>query len=145
MSTQTNSSLKKIRVGILGFGTVGQGTWKHLQENAHFWPKILGVELIPSRASVRSLDKERPVEISKDQLTTDSASIVDDPNIDLVCELMGGVEEAKLLTLRAFAQGKSVVTANKALICEHGEALFRAAEEAGVGYGLKRVWPEAFL
>ena len=95
MSTQTNSSLKKIRVGILGFGTVGQGTWKHLQENAHFWPKILGVELIPSRASVRSLDKERPVEISKDQLTTDSASIVDDPNIDLVCELMGGVEEAK--------------------------------------------------
>lgn len=137
MSTQTNSSLKKIRVGILGFGTVGQGTWKHLQENAHFWPKILGVELIPSKASVRSLDKERPVEISKDQLTTDSASIVDDPNIDLVCELMGGVEEAKLLTLRAFAQGKSVVTANKALICEHGEELFRAAEEAGVGYGFE--------
>ena len=77
------------------------------------------------------------MEIGKDELTTDSASIVDDPNIDLVCELMGGVEEAKLLTLRAFAQGKSVVTANKALICEHGEELFRAAEEAGVGYGFE--------
>lgn len=137
MSKETNSSSKVIRVGILGFGTVGQGTWKHLQKNAPFWPKILGVELVPVRASVRSLDKERPVKISPDQLTTDSASIVDDPNIDLICELMGGVEEAKALTLRAFAQGKSVVTANKALICEHGDELFHAAEQAGVGYGFE--------
>ena len=101
-----------------------------------FWPKILGVELIPARASVRSLEKERVVKVKADQLTTDSVSIVDDL-IDLICELMGRVDEAKELTLRAFAQGKSVVTANKALICEHGEELFRAAEEAGVGYGFE--------
>ncbi|MEL0004947.1 MAG: homoserine dehydrogenase [Opitutales bacterium] len=137
MNTETSNSSRTIKVGILGFGTVGQGTWKHLKENASFWPKILGVNLEPSRASVRTLDKQRSVEISPQQLTTDSASIVDDPEIDLICELMGGVDEAKELTLRAFAQGKSVVTANKALICEHGEELFQAAEKAGVGYGFE--------
>jgi homoserine dehydrogenase len=126
-----------LRVGILGLGTVGQGTWKYLSENASFWPKILGVNLVPHRASVRSLNKDRSVEISSTQLTTDSISIVDDPEIELICELMGGVEEAKNLTLRAFANGKSVVTANKALICEHGEELFQAAEKAGVGYGFE--------
>ena len=137
MNKEKKGSAKLIRVGLLGFGTVGQGTWKHLMENAQFWPKILGVELKPTRASVRSLNKARAVEIDSDQLTTDSLSIVDDPDIDLICELMGGVEEAKELTLRAFANGKSVVTANKALICEHGDELFRAAEEAGVGYGFE--------
>lgn len=137
VSREQNDSPKAIRVGILGFGTVGQGAWKHLVENSGFWPKILGVQLLPTRASVKTLDKERSVKIDPDQLTTDSASIVDDPEIDLICELIGGVEEAKELTLRAFAQGKSVVTANKALICEHGEELFNAAEKAGVGYGFE--------
>lgn len=126
-----------IKVGILGFGTVGQGTWKHLEENADFWEKILGVRLIPSRASVRTLDKDRKVRIPSDLLTTDSQSIVDDPEIDLLCELIGGIEEAKRLTLRAFSLGKSVVTANKALICEHGEELFQAAEAAGVHYAFE--------
>ena len=126
-----------IKVGILGFGTVGQGTWKHLEENADFWEKILGVRLVPSRASVRTLDKDRKVKIPTDLLTTDSQSIVDDPEIDLLCELIGGIEEAKRLTLRAFSLGKSVVTANKALICEHGEELFQAAEAAGVHYAFE--------
>jgi len=137
MTISNKESTKVIRIGILGLGTVGQGTWKHLVCNAEFWPKILGVELIPTRASVRNLEKEREVSIESHQLTTDSHSIVDDPNIDLICELIGGVEEARELTLRAFVQGKSVVTANKALICEHGQELFKAAEDAGVGYGFE--------
>ena len=137
MTPNSQESIKAIRVGILGFGTVGQGTWKHLLQNADFWPKILGVELVPTRASVRSLEKERSISLNSQQLTTDSQSIVDDPQIDLICELIGGVKEARELTLRAFAQGKSVVTANKALICEHGNELFKAAEEAGVGYGFE--------
>ena len=128
---------ESIRVGILGFGTVGQGTWKHLVENAGSLRKILGVELVPARASVRDLSKERKVSINPEVLTTDSLSIVDDPEIDLVCELIGGIEEARKLTLRAFGNGKSVVTANKALICEHGEELFSAAEEAGVRYAFE--------
>ena len=131
------SELQTIRVGILGFGTVGQGTWKHLVENAQSLKKILGVEVIPTRASVRDLSKERKVSIGADQLTEDSLSIVEDPEIDLICELIGGIEEAKNLTLRAFENGKSVVTANKALICEHGEELFSAAENAGVRYAFE--------
>jgi homoserine dehydrogenase len=70
-------------------------------------------------------------------LTTDSLDIVNDPDVDIVCELMGGIEEAKALTLRAFANGKPVITANKALICEHGDELFRAAEKAGVRYAFE--------
>tara|TARA_B100000674_G_scaffold115601_1_gene86876 strand:- start:3512 stop:4834 length:1323 start_codon:yes stop_codon:yes gene_type:complete len=128
---------ESIRVGILGFGTVGQGAWKHLVENAGSLRKILGVELVPARASVRDLSKERKVSVDPEVLTTDSLSIVDDPEIDLVCELIGGIEEARELTLRAFGNGKSVVTANKALICEHGEELFSAAEEAGVRYAFE--------
>ena len=131
------SELQTIKVGILGFGTVGQGTWKHLVENAESLKKILGVEVIPTRASVRDLSKERKIPIGVDQLTEDSLSIVEDPEIDLICELIGGLEEAKNLTLRAFEKGKSVVTANKALICEHGEELFSAAENAGVRYAFE--------
>ena len=78
---------------------------------------------------MRDLSKSRAVEISSDQLTTDTQSIVDDPDIDVICELMGGVELARELTLRAFANGKHVVTANKALICEHGQEMFEAAEK----------------
>ena len=126
-----------IRVGILGFGTVGQGTWKHLVENAQSLKKILGVEVLPTRASVRDLSKDRKLRIDADALTDDSFSIVDDPSIDLICELIGGIDEAKALTLRAFANGKSVVTANKALICEHGEELFSEAEKAGVRYAFE--------
>ena len=131
------NEIPTIRVGILGFGTVGQGTWKHLHENANFWEKILGVRLVATRASVRNLDKDRKVPIPADALTTDSLAIVNDPEIDLICELIGGVEEAKNLTLQAFANGKSVVTANKALICEHGNELFEAAERAGVQYAFE--------
>ena len=99
------SDKKVIRIGILGFGTVGQGTWKQLTENANSLSSILGVSLEPVRAAVRDLSKAREVEISTDQLTTDTQSIVDDPDIDVICELMGGVKLARELTLRAFAAG----------------------------------------
>ncbi len=131
------NDLKVLRVGILGFGTVGQGTWKHLCDNDKAWEKILGVRLIPSRASVRSLEKKRDLAIDDSLITTDSFAIVDDPEIDIICELIGGVEEARKLTLRAFQNGKSVITANKALICEHGEELFQEAEKTGVRYAFE--------
>ena len=131
------SEIKTLNVGILGFGTVGQGTWKHLSENQSAWEKILGVRLIPTRASVRSLNKERSINVNESVLTTDSLSIVNDPDIDIICELIGGLEEARNLTLAAFEQGKPVITANKALICEYGEELFEAAEKAGVRYAFE--------
>ena len=131
------NELKELRVGILGFGTVGQGTWKHLIENEKAWEKILGVSLVPTRASVRSLAKDRFLKIDPSSLTTDSLSIVEDPEIDIICELIGGIEEARALTLRAFENGKPVITANKALICEYGDELFQAAEKAGVRYAFE--------
>jgi homoserine dehydrogenase len=76
------NEIKELRVGILGFGTVGQGTWKHLLENEKAWEKILGVSLVPTRASVRSLTKNRPLKIDPSNLTTDSLSIVEDPKIE---------------------------------------------------------------
>ena len=100
------NEIPTIKVGILGFGTVGQGTWKHLHENSNFWEKILGVRLIATRASVRNLDKNRKVSIPEKALTTDSFSIVDDPEIDLICELIGGVEEAKEAYTSGFQKWK---------------------------------------
>ena len=131
------NEIKELKVGILGFGTVGQGTWKHLFENEKAWEKILGIRLIPTRASVRSLDKKRMLKIDSSCLTTNSLSIVEDPDIDIICELIGGIEEARELTLLAFKTGKPVITANKALICEHGDELFQAAEQAGVRYAFE--------
>ena len=131
------NEIKELKVGILGFGTVGQGTWKHLFENEKAWEKILGIRLIPTRASVRSLDKKRMLKIDSSCLTTNSLSIVEDPDIDIICELIGGIEEARELTLLAFKTGKPVITANKALICEHGDELFQAAEKAGVRYAFE--------
>ena len=77
------NDVKTLRISILGFGTVGQGTWKHLIENEKAWELILGVKLLPCRASVKSLQKNRDLEIDPSALTTASYSIVDDPEIDI--------------------------------------------------------------
>ena len=71
LEMNAENKTKTVNIGILGFGTVGQGTWKHLEENNQFWEKILGVQVIPKKASVRSLTKERKIKISDNALTTD--------------------------------------------------------------------------
>lgn len=126
--------MKKINVGFLGLGTVGQGVWEQLISKASVWENKLDVQIDPKLAAVRSLDKKRDIELTTAQLTLDKKAIVTHPDIDLVIELMGGIEEAKEMTLLAFKNGKSVVTANKALVCEHGEELLEAANRAGVLY-----------
>lgn len=123
-----------IRLGLLGFGTVGQGVWKHIQEDRAALERRLGVKLELARACVSDLSKKRAVRLPKSKLTDDPLTIVDDPGIDIVCELMGGTTRARELTLRALANGKTVVTANKALICEHGAEIFKAAQREGVYY-----------
>lgn len=123
-----------MRIGILGFGTVGQGVWKHLKRDAAALERRLGLKLVLAKASVSNLKKKRAVKLPQNKLTEDSFSIVDDPSIDIVCELIGGTTLARELTLRALANGKTVVTANKALICEHGAELFEAARKEGVHY-----------
>ncbi len=123
--------LPLIRIGVCGLGTVGQGVWKHLTRVRPDLELRLGVKLELTRASVRDLRKRRAVRVPGKKLTTDSLSIATDPNIDIVCELIGGTTVAREVTLAALAAGKIVVSANKALICQHGAEIFAAARRHG--------------
>ena len=123
------SQKSEIKIGLLGFGTVGQGVWKNIENNRAALEARLGVHLNLVKAGVKNLAKKREVEIDPSLITDDLGSIVDDPEIDIVCELMGGTDEARDLTLRALKSGKAVVSANKALLCDYGDELFTASRE----------------
>ncbi|HEY9608466.1 homoserine dehydrogenase [Allocoleopsis sp.] len=118
------------KVGLLGVGTVGTGTAQILLNPEGRQPLLQEIEI--HRVGVRSLDKPREVKLPLELLTTDLESIVTDPAVDIVVEVMGGLEPARSLILKAIAQGKHVVTANKAVISRYGAEIFTAAEEAGV-------------
>lgn len=118
-----------IRIGFVGFGVVGQGVWKHLKSDMTRLEKRLGVEIHLARVAVVNLNKKREVAIREDLLTNDPMAVALDPDIDIVCELMGGVEKAKRVIFAALDSGKIVITANKALICDHGETLFKMIGE----------------
>jgi homoserine dehydrogenase len=118
------------KVGLLGLGTVGAGTVQILQTPADRHPLLSALEI--AQVGVRDLTKPRPVELPAASLTTDLESIVTDPDIDIIVEVMGGLEPARTLLLKAIHHGKHVVTANKALISRHGEELYAAAAQTGV-------------
>ncbi len=118
------------KVGLLGLGTVGSGTAEILLNPAQRHPLLQEVEL--HRVGVRSLDKPRSVKLPPEIFTTDLESIVTDPDIDVVVEVIGGLEPARSLMLKAIAHGKHVVTANKAAIARFGDEIFTAANAAGV-------------
>lgn len=119
-----------VKLGILGLGTVGTGTVQLLQDSAGRHPLLQEIEIY--RVGVRSLDKPRAVELSTEVLTTDLESIVNDPAVDIVVEVMGGLEPARSLILKALSNGKHVVTANKAAIARFGAEIFNTANQAGV-------------
>ncbi|MHC5722667.1 MAG: homoserine dehydrogenase [Nostoc sp.] len=119
-----------VKLGILGLGTVGTGTVQLLQDWAGRHPLLQEIEIY--RVGVRSLDKPRAVELSTEVLTTDLKAIVNDPAVDIVVEVMGGLEPARSLILKALSNGKHVVTANKAAIARFGAEIFTTANEAGV-------------
>ncbi len=120
-----------IRIGLCGLGTVGQGVWKHLERSRADMESRLGVKLELARAAVRDLAKARAVDIPTEKLTTDPLSIATDPSIQIVCELIGGTTLARDVTLAALRAGKVVVSANKALLCDHGAELFSTARKHG--------------
>ncbi|MFN6482468.1 MULTISPECIES: homoserine dehydrogenase [unclassified Nostoc] len=119
-----------VKLGILGLGTVGTGTVQLLQDSAGRHPLLQEIEIY--RVGVRSLDKPRAVELSTEVVTTDLESIVNDPAVDIVVEVMGGLEPARSLILKALSNGKHVVTANKAAIARFGAEIFTTANKAGV-------------
>lgn len=122
---------EKVRIAFLGMGTVGQGVWKHLQSSRERMCARMGVEYELGPVGVRNPDKPRAVRIPRELLTGDLLSVATDPSADIVCELIGGTDDALRLTLAALERGKTVVSANKALICECGEQIFRTAEKFG--------------
>ena len=128
---------QKINVGILGLGTVGTGAVRILQENADLIRRRVGVPIEVTKVAVRDLKRSRGVQLPPGVVTDNPASILDDPNIDIVAELIGGYEPAKELILTAIARGKHVVTANKALLAAHGAEIHRAARLASVNLGFE--------
>jgi homoserine dehydrogenase len=124
--------LKPVKVGVLGLGTVGGGTVTVLKRNAAEIARRAGREIIISRASAKQLDKERICDTQGIILTTDPMDIINDPEIEIVLELIGGAGPVKEMVLKAIENGKHVVTANKSLIALHGNEIFAKASEKGV-------------
>jgi len=120
-----------VRIGLLGCGTVGAGVVSILQSNGRRIAGRAGGDMVLRRVAVRDVAKARDVEISPDLLTDDPRLVVEDPEIDVVVELMGGVEPAFELMAQALRHGKSVVTANKEVLARHGAELSALADEHG--------------
>ena len=119
-----------IGIGLLGLGTVGAGVAAILATPAGRHPLVGELEL--RRVAVRDLNRPRTVALAAELLSTDPEAVVDDPAVDIVVEVMGGLEPARSLILRAIAAGKPVVTANKAVIARYGEEIAAAAARSGV-------------
>ena len=123
--------MEPIRIGVLGLGTVGAGTVNVLRRNAGEIARRAGRGIEVTRAAVRDPGRPRDCDLAGIDLTGDAGAVVDDPAVDVIVELIGGTGAARDLVMRAIAQGKHVVTANKALIALHGNEVFTAARAAG--------------
>jgi homoserine dehydrogenase len=120
-----------VRIGVIGHGTVGAAFVKLVKQQADTIAARSGVRLEIARVAVRNTATHAGSLVA-DVLTQDADFVVSDPTVDLVVELMGGIDEARTLILKALASGKPVVTANKALIATHGAELFAAADKSGI-------------
>ena len=116
---------------MLGCGVVGSQVARLLKDDAHELSTRSGAQLLLSKIAVRDIKSQRE-NLDSALFTTDAQSVVANPEIDIIIEVMGGIEPARELILKAFANGKSVVTANKALLATHGSDLYSAADKAGV-------------
>ena len=124
--------MKPIKVGLLGLGTVGSGTFNVLKRNQEEIMRRAGRSIEISMVAVRNVERAREITKGEVDIVTDGNLVVNHPDIDIVVELIGGNDVAKDLVLKAIANGKHVVTANKALIAKHGNEVFKAAQDKGV-------------
>jgi len=121
-----------VKVGLLGCGNVGAALVELLDDRREAIHARTGIDLEITRIAVRSTSKERPGALAPELLTTDAESVVTDPSVDIVVEVIGGIEPARSLVLKALEHGKPVVTANKELLANVGADLYAAADKAGV-------------
>jgi len=124
--------MKKINIGLLGCGTIGTGVAKILIQNRDLIRARVGADLNLKYVADIDLKTDRGIRFDKEVFTNDAYKVVDDPDIDIIIELIGGEGVAKDLILSAINKGKQIVTANKALLAVHGNALFKAATKKGV-------------
>jgi homoserine dehydrogenase len=124
--------VKEIKVGLIGFGTVGSGVVKILQKNSRLIENRMGAKIILKRIADIDLEKDREVKLRPGVLTDKSEEVIKDPEIDIVMELMGGIEPARTYILQAIHNKKHIITANKALLALHGDEIFKNAFRSGV-------------
>ncbi|KAA0894047.1 homoserine dehydrogenase [Oryzomonas rubra] len=124
--------MSDIKVGLIGYGNIGAGVVKLLQQNADVIRSKVGAGIVLKRIADLDITSDRGVTVDPACLTTDVNAIFDDPEISVVIELMGGYEPAKTFVLKAIEKGKHIVTANKALLALHGDEIFAAAARKGV-------------
>src|SRR5579862_1829004 len=108
--------MDQVNLGMIGGGTVGSGVYHHLRQNGPLLNSRLGVKIALTRVAVKAIDEPRPYPIDPALMTTDWASVINDPQVQVVVELVGGTNIAKTMILAALELGKPVITANKALI-----------------------------
>jgi homoserine dehydrogenase len=124
--------MQHINVGIIGFGTVGAGAVEILLQNRDIIHNRVGFPVVLKRIADIDTDSDRGISIEQDALTTDAMEVINDPEIDIVVELIGGIEQAKDYILKAMESGKHVVTANKALLAEYGREIYQGSKKYGV-------------
>jgi homoserine dehydrogenase len=124
--------MQQVNVGIIGFGTVGAGTVEVLLNNRDIISSRVGSDIIVKKIADLDLDSDRGIPLEAGLLTREALEVIEDPDIHVVVELMGGIDQAKEYILKAMENGKHVVTANKALLAEFGEEIYQAADDHGV-------------
>jgi homoserine dehydrogenase len=123
--------MKKINLGIIGFGNVGSGVVRILREKRSILAQKIGLEINVKKICDKDIASKRDISVDKHLLTKDAYQIINDPQIDIVVELMGGVQPAKEYIVEALKKGKNIVTANKALLAQEGKELFALASDRG--------------
>jgi homoserine dehydrogenase len=124
--------MNKINIGIIGFGTVGSGVVKALIEKAPLLKRSIGAEINIKKIADLDITSPRGIKVDKSILTKNVNAVIEDPKIQIVLELIGGIHPAKEYISKAIRQGKHIITANKALLAQEGEEIFNLAEEKGV-------------
>ena len=139
--------MEEVKIGLLGFGTVGSGVYELLKKNGELIKERVGIKPVVKKILVRDLKKKRNIEVNPELFTTDIAEILNDPEIKIVCELIGGTSPAKEFIIEALKKGKEVVTANKAVLAQFGDEIWEIASknkrflgfEASVGGGIPTI------
>ncbi|MBC8452347.1 MAG: homoserine dehydrogenase [Spirochaetes bacterium] len=125
--------MQEVKIGILGFGTVGAGVVEGIRKNEELISQRTSILPVVAKIADIDIESDRGILIGEGILTTDALSVIDDPDIDVIVELIGGVTIAKDFVLRALRNGKPVVTANKALLAEYGKEIYQTARESEAG------------